>query len=354
MADNLPDKFEAEILKVGTWNSANAGPVKITKEILSEIVNNFEWFNKLRRVPIKLGHHSLINRKELSGGQPIFGEVENLRLSGDVLIAKFKDVHKTVMEAIRQKLFKDVSAEVHRNVTRNGKSMGRALTGVAVLGIESPAVKGLKDLQALLSDDSETIDISDGVVVFEEMTVIIEDKGGEEDMGEDTKHFEDEIKRLKGELSDTESKLKKSNDEKVELSESLDKIETEKTEAERTASIDDVKEFCEGKVKDMKMSPAARDAIVSHLDKAEFSESNEPIISVTMFKECMDKMHEMDTEEKGSKTEKEEFTDLNAEIDAAKKQYKKDNPDITDETVIFSEVMNADKDLAARYMKETI
>jgi hypothetical protein len=349
--DKLPDKFEAEILKVGTWNSANAGPVKITKEILSEIVNNFEWFNKLRRVPIKLGHHSLINRKELSGGQPIFGEVENLRLSGDVLIAKFKDVHKTVMEAIRQKLFKDVSAEVHRNVTRNGKSMGRALTGVAVLGIESPAVKGLKDLQALLSDDSETIDISDGVVVFEEMTVIIEDKGGEEDMSEEIKKLEDEKREMQAK-HDVE--VKKFADEKAELTAKLDKIETEKTEAERTASIDDVKEFCEGKVKDMKMSPAARDAIVSHLDKAEFSESNEPIISVTMFKECMDKMHEMDTEEKGSKTEKEEFTDLNAEIDAAKKQYKKDNPDITDETVIFSEVMNADKDLAARYMKETI
>jgi hypothetical protein len=360
MADDdkkLPTEFEAEILRVGTWNSANKGPVKITKETLSQIVSNFEWFSKLRRVPIKLGHDSIINRRELKGGQPIFGEVSSLRLAGDRLVAKFKDVHKTVMESIKQRLFKDVSAEVHPNVLKNGEKAGSALTGVAILGIESPAVKGLKDLQSLLSDegefDGELLDISDGVVVFEEMTVTIEDdKGGEDNMDEIRK-LEDEKRALEAKLSEKDAELKSKDEEKAKLSEDLEKVQTEKVEAEKAAGVEDIKEFCESMVKDMKMTPASRDAIVDSLGEAYFSEDNQPTISIAVFKDCMEKMHEKDTEEKGSGKGDKKPDDLNAAIDAAKAKFKEKNPDITDETVIFTEVMKADKELAARYMEET-
>jgi hypothetical protein len=346
MADKLPDKFEAEILSVGVWNG-----IKITREMLSQIVDNFTKFKSEIRSPLKLGHESKVNNKELKGGQPALGEVSNVKLSGEKLIASFKDVPEIVMEAITKKLFKRVSSELILNFKKGKEVFGSVLTGVAILGSEIPAVKNLKDLQAFLSDDGEILDISDGVVVFEETTAITNDKGGEEDMNDEIKKLEDEKRDMQVQH---DAEAKKLADEKAELTAKLEKFETERVDAEKSASVEDIKAFCEDAVKGMKMTPASRDIIVKHLDTALFSEDNEATLSVAVFKEFVGAMDAKDTDEKGSSKGDEKPEDLDSQIDAAMAKFKEANPKITDEAVIFNEVMKADDKLAAEYIKTTL
>ena len=108
------------ILKVGEFNG-----VEITREILEEIVRNYD-VNYLK-APVKLGHQD--------NNQTALGYVETLYLINDVLYAQINP-SSDLIELLNDKKVLSVSAEI-----RNEGSW--YLIGLAFLGVDLPAVKGL-------------------------------------------------------------------------------------------------------------------------------------------------------------------------------------------------------------------
>lgn len=131
-----------EIFKVGKWN-AGTGPVNVTSAMLDDVVSNFGTINQITGygVPLKLGHLT-------KPGDPAYGWMSDLARVGDTLVANFSDVDPAIVDAIHAKRYNSVSVELYPNVKYGDKNFKNVLGGVAALGAEWPAVKGLKPLTA--------------------------------------------------------------------------------------------------------------------------------------------------------------------------------------------------------------
>ena len=99
--------------------------------------------------PLKAGH------SKDTPGMPALGWVENVRRSGSKLVADFANLPKLVYDAIKDKRYNTVSAEVYWNLERGGKAFKRALKAVALLGAEIPAVANLRPLHEMFEADAE-------------------------------------------------------------------------------------------------------------------------------------------------------------------------------------------------------
>jgi len=125
-----------EIFGTGTHNGD-----KYTDADLDKMVAAFGELDY--RPAIKIGH------TKDKPGAPSYGWVQNLRRAGSKLVADFTDMHDSVVDAVRKKLYDNVSAEIYFNLNRGGKKFDRALKAVALLGAEVPAVAGLVPLHKM-------------------------------------------------------------------------------------------------------------------------------------------------------------------------------------------------------------
>lgn len=133
-----------EIFAVGEWRGSKA--IKVTGEMLDQILANFEELNSKVSgfgVPLKIGHKD-------EQGMPAMGWMSALRREGDKLVADFTDVDPAIVDAIAKRRYNSVSVEIYPRVSYGGKTYENVLGGVAALGAEWPAVKGLKPLSASL------------------------------------------------------------------------------------------------------------------------------------------------------------------------------------------------------------
>lgn len=133
-----------EVIKVGKW-SASTGKVDVTSAMLDDIVNSFSTLNSVPGygVAVKLGHKTAV-------GQEALGWMSEIARVGDTLVADFADVPPAIVDAVRERRYNSVSVEVYPRVEYDGKVFSNVLGGVALLGAEWPAVKGLKPLSASL------------------------------------------------------------------------------------------------------------------------------------------------------------------------------------------------------------
>jgi hypothetical protein len=132
---NLHSILGAQVFASGTWN----GDVYENSDLDAMVTASREaGFG----IPIKAGHVD-------EPGQPALGWVENLRREGSKLHGDLVALPQKVYDAIRDRAFGAVSAEVFWNLKRNGKTFPRALRGLALLGSEIPAVD-LAPLRAFL------------------------------------------------------------------------------------------------------------------------------------------------------------------------------------------------------------
>lgn len=140
-----------EIFKTGVHNGD-----EYTGQDLDDMVSAF---GELDYSPaIKVGH------TKDAPGAPSYGWVKNLRRVGEKLYADFEDMHDSVVDAVRNRLYDRVSAEVYFNLKRGEKQFRRALKAVALLGAEVPAVADLTPLHKMqFSADRDF----DAVGVFE-------------------------------------------------------------------------------------------------------------------------------------------------------------------------------------------
>jgi hypothetical protein len=135
-ASQLHTLAGVEIFQAGKWNGDD-----YTVEDLDRMVEAAQQVGFTP--PLKAGHAD-------RDGQPALGWVENLRRVGSKLVADLVGLPARVYEAIRQRRYDRVSAEIYWNLQRNGKNFPRALKALALLGAEIPAVD-LKPLHELFS-----------------------------------------------------------------------------------------------------------------------------------------------------------------------------------------------------------
>lgn len=152
-----------EIFAEGTWVGSR-GVMKWSASDMDEIVENTNKMIKkgLLKPKLKIGHsETQIGEKAVvmegqEDGDPRMGSISNFKsitMDGPngkkrkVILADFADIPDIVFKSIQAKLYTDVSAEVEFF-----KAIGWAISAVALLGADTPAVKGLADLQAFFSD----------------------------------------------------------------------------------------------------------------------------------------------------------------------------------------------------------
>lgn len=137
---------DVELVRAGTWD-AITGRVTITPDELDDIVAAAAD-PEVDAAPIKIGH--LGAWANLGDSAPALGWVANVRRTADDrVVGDLVDVPQR-LAAILPKAFRRRSVEMLANVrTVGGKVYKLALTGLALLGVAPPAVKGLADLLAL-------------------------------------------------------------------------------------------------------------------------------------------------------------------------------------------------------------
>jgi cation transport regulator len=343
-AEPKTHEFDAEIFSVGTWNGD-----KYTTKDLDAMVEAFPALAQEIKPPVKLGHNEQQMATVMKDGHPALGWVKAVKRQGDKLIATLTGVPEIVYNAITAGRYKRVSAEIYWNLKAAGKTFKRALAGVALLGADIPAVTNLADLDAYLGQS-----IHDGS--FERVGVYsfaVDDSGTillqeEPDMADDAKK-EYEVK-----LKEMETALKATEEEKTKYMKDLEelkgKVTAEKKEQRETA----IKEFCEKAVKEGRMLPFERDAIIA-FDKHSYTDEGGYAITFDALKESIEKREKVIplNEEKGKhKTDTKEYDSPVKELDARARKYMAEHEKV-DYGQAMQAVMAEDEELAKEYLGMT-
>lgn len=155
MPDQLPPSTgtirDVELVRVGTWN-ASTGVSTITRDHLAAAVAAYQD-HLIDRPVIRLGHVD-----PRFDGEPAMGWVTNLRLAdnGDTLLGDLVGMPAKLAE-VAPTAYRRRSVELAFGVkSAAGKAYAAVLTGLALLGVAPPAVKGLADVLALYTGPADT------------------------------------------------------------------------------------------------------------------------------------------------------------------------------------------------------
>lgn len=332
-----------EIMAVGTHNGD-----KFTERELDEMVAAFVALDF--RPAIKLGH--VVDET----GLPALGYVANLRRIGQKLVGDITDIPAEVYAAIRAKRYNRLSAEVLYNFRRAGNSFRRVLRAVALLGVEIPAVAGLKPLVGQYAERGEYERIG-----FYELET--------SDMAD--------IDALKAEIEELKAKLAGKNDESTEivrqqnlsLQEQLAAAQRDAALAkETTAAIkrEAIEAKATAKASEVKV-PALRECIKAMFTLAGSDERtatysvNGKTEAVTLTKLLDDLVTEINaksstlfaevtkaTESDRQMADSKQYQSAGHEVDEKARSYAIDKK--VDYAAAVKAVLAADSDLAARYI----
>lgn len=270
-------KLEVEILAPGKWNG-----IPFDRARMEEVVTNFTTFKELVQVYLKLGHNK---EQKMTDGQPALGWVEALHINeAGKLVATFVDLPSIVYNALKKKLYRNVSIEALLDVQHKGEKYGTVLTAVALLGADMPAVNTLSDLQTYMSAGNE-LEFSARL----ELSAINGTLYKEDNEMTELEKALAEVERLKAvneaqseaiQLSATSAT--KSEAEIAQLRAAADKALKDAETAAFSARTDTVKADLESLVKAKVITPAKRDELTREFtaetaDKVEFA--------ISMFKE---------------------------------------------------------------------
>lgn len=142
----MSEKKFHEIFRAGTYTVQVGGKIQVvelSEANIQEIVDLFD--PNFLAVPITLDH--------IKTG-PAYGWVSALKKQGSLLLASFQDVDPEFQDAVNQKKYKRISAEILLS-QETPKGNGSYLRAVTFLGANSPAVKGLKEVN--FSEDSTPV-----------------------------------------------------------------------------------------------------------------------------------------------------------------------------------------------------
>ena len=134
-----------EIFAVGTHNGK-----EFDESDLEQIVNSYRSVKNEIEAPIKAGHS---NQLAINDGMPALGWVDKVYKEDMKVKADFKNVPEKVANLIKSRAFKKVSIELLPTFTDSeGNEHEKVLSGVALLGADTPAVKTLDDIPKLFDN----------------------------------------------------------------------------------------------------------------------------------------------------------------------------------------------------------
>jgi hypothetical protein len=163
----IPD---VELVRVGNWASALSGRVPITGDDLDAMVAAASD-PEVDHAPLRIGHVD-----PRFDGEPALGWLSNVRRVGDSLVADLTDVPAKLAATIRS-AFRRRSAEIAWGVkTPAGRTYRAALSGLALLGVTPPAVKGLADVTSRYSGAATATDHGE-VVLIDDIVALSADSG---------------------------------------------------------------------------------------------------------------------------------------------------------------------------------
>lgn len=149
MADPLKDR---EIFAIGNWK-ASTGTVNVDAAFIEKMIASYQNLNSKVTgfgIPIKLGHNNRV-------GEPAYGWVTNVRATdAGTVLADFEGVDPAIVDSIAKKRYNAVSIELLSKLEYGGTTHENVLSGLALLGAEWPAVKGLKPVSSF-ADGGETV-----------------------------------------------------------------------------------------------------------------------------------------------------------------------------------------------------
>lgn len=131
-----------EICKAGTWTAKNGERVTLTTGDLDGIVQAYD--PKKQSAPLVFGHPEV--------NHPAFGWADQLKRTGDILLAKFKQVPEAVKNLVKAGHYKKVSISLMADK--------KTLRHVGLLGAVPPAVMGLSDVKFQEGTDGVIIEFS--------------------------------------------------------------------------------------------------------------------------------------------------------------------------------------------------
>jgi len=327
--------LQIEVMSAGTWNG-----IKFTIDDLKAMAGNFAKLKEVIKPPIKLGHSAD------KVGDPALGWISDLKVVGRKLMAYADDIPEILMNAIKKKLYRRVSCEVFFDYKYDGKEYGKVFSALAFLGAETPAVKDLEDLQAYLTQNTEN-------GTFGKLMVF--SRPNQTDNNKSKKGNVEMDKEIQAKLDAFSDKLNTVSEENAGLKAENKKLKAKQKETEAKAFKDlkektkgDLKSFCDAQVKEGKMLPAQRDALIGEVC---FSDSGDVVIEFSQFKDYV-KLAEKVLDKKQSAqdkgNDKENFTDVQDEVDRKVKKFMAEKGE-KDYTIAMDAVLDADKDLADRY-----
>jgi hypothetical protein len=137
------------------------------------MVSAFNQLSEHVRPPLKLGHTD--EQKLLQkDGLPAAGWVGRLYRQGARLLADFVDLPEKIYELIKLKAYRNVSSEIYWDVSIGEKKFKRMLSGVALLGADTPAVMNLSDILALYSNGVDSIGLSKSYLFNQASSVAVQ------------------------------------------------------------------------------------------------------------------------------------------------------------------------------------
>lgn len=222
---------DVELFSAGTWKGD-----KYTTDDLDQIVVNFALLRQTIKPPFVLGHGDQALLR--ASGLPAAGWVTKLRRVGKKLIADIAEAPRAVYNLIKKKAYKRISCEIYQNYQDSkGKRHGLALARVAILGGDIPAVKTLKDIEALYADNTHDNEIRTVTYTMPETKETldkkkeIEDEETEETPGEEeNEETAEEEEEEEEETSEEETQEDTSNDTEKDKTEQSTQSDTELVE----------------------------------------------------------------------------------------------------------------------------
>lgn len=222
----MKDGFWVEILAAGDWTDANGTRVNLSVSDLEQIAASHAATCPEIEPALRLGDHPGLE----PGIKPAVGFVPQVKVEGSKLLGYFTDVPEIVLKAFEARRYKTVSAGLWRNVRHKGQTHPWLLNHVAILGAELPAVRGLADLQAYMTDGS-------GIAVPETVFCFSHPKEGT-DMTDLEKKLADDLEKATTKLNEATAKV-------VNLTAERDGLQTKVTtlEGDKKALTDQIAEF---------------------------------------------------------------------------------------------------------------
>jgi hypothetical protein len=149
-----------ELLSLGTHFAAT-GPTPITEQDFASMLAAAAD-DQVDHAGIRIGHFD-----PRFDGEPALGWLANLRRVGDKIVGDLTHVPAKLAEVMKS-AYRRRSVEIDWNVrTPGGKTYKAVISGLALLGVQKPAVKGLADVSSMYSQGGAVAESTSSLLIVD-------------------------------------------------------------------------------------------------------------------------------------------------------------------------------------------